>query len=62
MDDYDDDNNTSLKSIFAHEVAFSTWPFSLLVLKSKLRSKQFEMLRLDIILKVSDNAIEIGIR
>ena len=42
MDDYDDDNNTSLKSIFAHEVAFLTWPFSLLVLKSKLLSKQFE--------------------
>ena len=45
MDNYDDDNNTSLKSTFVHEVAFSTWPLSLLVLKSKLRSKQFEMLR-----------------
>ena len=45
MNDYDDDNNTSLKSVFAHEVALLTLQFSLLVLKSKLQSKQFEMLK-----------------
>jgi len=27
MDNYDDDNNTLLKSIFAHGVVFLTWPF-----------------------------------
>ena len=43
MDDYDDDNNISLKSIFAHEVVFSTLPFLLLVLKSKLQSLQLSI-------------------
>ena len=45
MDDYDDDNNTSLKLIFAREVVFSILPFLLLVLKSKLQSELLKIIK-----------------
>ena len=41
MDDYDDDDNILLRSIFAHEELFSILQFVLLGLKFNLHSEQW---------------------